>query len=132
MDGFRGGFLIAFEWKCVFGKQVIAGRDGFRVVGRGTELELGYEKIHEARFVPEDRRWRRMFGPLLILEPLWPFQQAGDGTKLVIMHAREPLELRSDEYEGLAEFADTLRRRNVPGLATENHLTQSRRDAEKR
>lgn len=112
-------FLFAFMRKSFFPRTLAAGRDGFRLDWRGRPaFELNYEKIHEARWEDAPATLKKLFGPLVFLEPLWPMQMDGS-RELVIVYAGEPLRLREDEFDGLDEFAELLQKRNVPGLAAE-------------
>lgn len=112
-----GAILFAmFEWRSFYPKRLIVNRDGFAIeCDRGGCVRLGYDKIHEARWEKAPRRARRIFGPLVFLEPMWTLQMGGD-MQLVIMHAGEAVVLRSDEYERIEEFVEILKKRNVMGL----------------
>ncbi len=112
-------FMFAFARKCFMPRTLVVTRDGFRIDWREKPLiALNFEKIHEARWEDTPSTMRKLFGPLVFLEPLWPLQDEGE-RELVIVHAGAPVRLREDEFEGLDEFAEALARRNVKGLAPE-------------
>ena len=109
----------AFMWRCFFPQRLAAHRDGFRVERpdrkRGVAVEIGYGKIHEAQWRHAAASWRRVLGPLVFIEPLWPAQRAGN-MKLVVKHAGPEMIFREDEIGRLEEFVEMLRTRNVMGL----------------
>ena len=117
-----GALLVgAYIWRCFFPQRLVADRDGFRIERpdrkrRSVAVRVGYGKIHEALWRPAATSWRRLLGPLVFVEPPWPAQRGGD-NKLTITHGGPEVILREDEIERLAEFMETLRGRNVMGLA---------------
>ena len=138
-----GAVLFSFFLRrCFRPRRLVVDRDGFRIERehvsllrglfkprrrleeggavpereRETLFSLGYGKIHEARWVEKPSALRRALGPLLFVEPVWPAQRRGSHA-LVISHAGDPLVLREDEFAELEEFVETLRGKNILGLA---------------
>ncbi len=113
------GFLAVFVWNCFFPAVIIVDRDGFRLERKVRQTKIleriGYGKIHEARWIATDMKWRKLLGPLVFIEPIWPAQRGGS-RRLVVSHAGHRLELREDEFRRLGEFVDTLRGRSILGL----------------
>ncbi len=116
-----GAVLLAiFEWRCLNPRTLSADRDGFRIEGRRAKtFQLTYDRIHEARWEAEGALWRRALGPLVFIEPLWMLQRRGN-MRLTIVHGGAPVVLRADEYAGLEEFVEILRKRSVRGLGRED------------
>ena len=112
--------LLVFAWRCIFPPRIAFDRDGIRFIEgyNGRTFPLGYEKIHEARWEVRRSFARRIFGPVVFSEPLWPMQRKSD-RRLVMIHGGHPIELREDEYGDLSELADALKKHRVPGFADE-------------
>ena len=117
----RDGFRIERDYRSLLRglfkrRQRPEGRGALSEQRRETLFSLGYGKIHEARWVAKPSALRRALGPLLFIEPVWPAQRQGD-DELVISHAGDPLVLREDEFAELEDFVETLRGKNILGLA---------------
>jgi len=116
-----GALLLGgFAWRCFFPQRLVADRDGFRIERpdrrrNRVAVRVGYGRIHEANWVKAANRWRRLLGPLVFFEPIWPAQRPGD-MKLLITHGGPQIILREDEIGRLAEFVDVLRSKNIMGL----------------
>ncbi len=109
-----------FVWQCLYPARLVADRDGFRLERpdrrrRKVDTEVGYGKIHEARWERCDLLWRQVLGPLVFIEPFWPLQRVCR-RMLVITHAGPHVVLREDEIARLGQFAETLRTKGILGL----------------
>ncbi len=122
--------FAAFEWRCFFPKRLVVDRDGFRIERAGLEetgivarllrirsvtVSLGWDKIHEARWIEMSTPWRRLFGPVIFIEPFWLIQKKGD-RRLLVSHAGAAVVLQEDEIAHLEKFVDMLRKKNTLGL----------------
>lgn len=113
--------FAAFAWRCFFPERLVADRDGFRIERpdsrrKSVLVSLGYEKLHEALWRKTSHAWRRALGPLIFMEPVWHQQPVGTHS-LRITWAGPHIFLSQDEIGNLGEFVETLRKRNVPGIA---------------
>ena len=112
--------LLKFVWRCYFPTTLTVDRDGFRVERPGRRksivVGLGFEKIHEARWVDSPAPMRGLLGPLVFIEPIWPAQRKGT-HRLLISHAGQTIVLRQDEYLHLDDFVETLKEARIAGLA---------------
>ncbi|MHC4712207.1 MAG: hypothetical protein ACYTAN_02910 [Planctomycetota bacterium] len=114
------GAMAVFVWRSLFPARLVVGRDGFRLERpdrkrHTVDIEVGYGKIHEARWERSDLLWRHLLGPLVFIEPFWLLQRVCRRT-LVITHAGPHVVLREDEVARLGQFAETLRGKGILGL----------------